>query len=185
MALLGQIAPESAGPEQAQADLDRARAAAAELDTAAELEPDSPPKRLQDEVAEIVARLELATGELRSVDADEMGDLAAARDAEITDRCLAIVWERRDPTTRATPEDDAFWTRNDCARRVQEFIQVLRAALPKALNVHEHDERFTTAEAERVLIAADVSRSKRKDLIDQQAAALILQGWLDARSRSG
>ena len=45
---------------------------------------------------------------------------------------------------------------------------------------HEQDERFTTAEAERVMIDADVSRAKRKEVIDQQAAALILQTWLDA-----
>jgi len=68
------------------------------------------------------------------------------------------------------------------ARRVQELANALRAALPEALKFHEQDERFTTAEAERVLIEADVSRAKRKDVIDQQAAALILQAWLDARA---
>jgi len=66
------------------------------------------------------------------------------------------------------------------ARRVQVFITALRAALPAAVQLHEQDERFTTAEAERVLIAADVSRAKRRGVIDQQAAALILQAWLDA-----
>lgn len=69
------------------------------------------------------------------------------------------------------------------ARRVQELIAVLRGKLPDGVALHEHDERFTTAQAERVLIDADVSRSKRRGVIDQQAAALILQGWLDARPR--
>jgi putative Holliday junction resolvase len=69
------------------------------------------------------------------------------------------------------------------AKRVQDLIAVLRAQLPTALVLHEQDERFTTAEAQRVLIAADVSRQKRKEVIDQQAAALILQGWLDAHRR--
>lgn len=41
------------------------------------------------------------------------------------------------------------------------------------------DERLTTVMAERVLIEADVSRKKRKDVIDKQAAILILQGYLD------
>jgi len=59
----------------------------------------------------------------------------------------------------------------------------LRAALP-ALEWHEQDERFTTAEATRILIDADLSRARRKAVIDQQAAALILQGWLDRRRRS-
>ena len=67
------------------------------------------------------------------------------------------------------------------ARRVQVFIDALRAALPPAIPIHEVDERFTTAEAERVLIAGDVSRARRKDVIDKQAAAVILQGWLDGR----
>ncbi|HTL36983.1 MAG TPA: Holliday junction resolvase RuvX [Kofleriaceae bacterium] len=69
------------------------------------------------------------------------------------------------------------------ARRVQEFITALTSALGPALKFHEQDERFTTAEAERVLIDADVSRAKRKDVIDQQAAALILQAWLDLHQR--
>ena len=70
------------------------------------------------------------------------------------------------------------------AKRVGELITALRAALPAAVNLHEQDERFSTAEAQRVLLQADVSRQKRKDVIDQQAAALILQGWLDAQRRS-
>lgn len=70
------------------------------------------------------------------------------------------------------------------ARRVRVFIDALRAKLPAAIPIEELDERFTTAEAERVLLRADVSRAKRKDVIDKQAAALILQGWLDARRRT-
>lgn len=66
------------------------------------------------------------------------------------------------------------------ARRVQVFVDALKAALP-ALECHLQDERFTTAAAERVLLAGDVSRARRKQVIDKQAAALILQGWLDAR----
>ena len=64
-------------------------------------------------------------------------------------------------------------------RQVQQFIKVLAAELGD-LPLHEQDERFTTAEAQRVLIDADLSREKRKSVIDQQAAALLLQTWLDA-----
>ena len=71
------------------------------------------------------------------------------------------------------------------ARRVQAFIAALRDALPAVIQLHEQDERFTTAEAERVLIDADLSRSKRRGVIDQQAAALILQAWLDAQRLRG
>lgn len=41
------------------------------------------------------------------------------------------------------------------------------------------DERFTSVEAEEALIRADVSRKRRKEVIDQAAAVLILQSWLD------
>lgn len=41
------------------------------------------------------------------------------------------------------------------------------------------DERFTSVDAERQLIAAGASRARRKAIIDQQAAVIILQSWLD------
>jgi putative Holliday junction resolvase len=50
------------------------------------------------------------------------------------------------------------------------------------LPVHLWDERLTTVSAERALIEADVSRKKRKLVIDQLAASLILQGYLDSIS---
>jgi putative Holliday junction resolvase len=51
------------------------------------------------------------------------------------------------------------------------------------LPVRLWDERLTTMAAERMLITADVSRQKRKNVIDKMAATLILQGYLDAKSR--
>lgn len=63
-------------------------------------------------------------------------------------------------------------------RQVQQFVKALASVVK--LPIHEQDERFTTSEAARILIEADVSREKRKEVIDQQAAALILQTWLDA-----
>ncbi len=67
------------------------------------------------------------------------------------------------------------------ARRVQVFIDALRAALPASAGIHTWDERFSTVAVERVLIDADLSRRRRREVVDRQAAAYILQGWLDAR----
>jgi len=50
------------------------------------------------------------------------------------------------------------------------------------LEIVYHDERFTTAEAERVLVFAGVRREKRRSVVDKLAAALILQGYLDGRA---
>ena len=71
------------------------------------------------------------------------------------------------------------------ARRVQVLIQALAEHFGDGLPVHEWDERFSTAAVERVLIEADMSRAKRKKVVDKQAAAYILQGWLDANRASG
>ncbi|WP_066370960.1 Holliday junction resolvase RuvX [Neobacillus fumarioli] len=43
------------------------------------------------------------------------------------------------------------------------------------------DERLTTMAAERVLLEADMSRKKRKKVIDKMAAVMILQGYLDSK----
>jgi len=49
--------------------------------------------------------------------------------------------------------------------------------------VHLWDERLSTVAAERTLIEADLSRRKRKKVIDQLAASWILQGYLDSQRR--
>lgn len=49
------------------------------------------------------------------------------------------------------------------------------------LTAHLWDERLTTMAAERVLIDADVSRKKRKKVIDKMAAVMILQSFLDSK----
>ena len=52
----------------------------------------------------------------------------------------------------------------------------------KGVEIVYQDERFTTKIAESVLIEADISRKKRKDVIDKQAAVIILQSWLDRQA---
>ncbi|MEC0369710.1 Holliday junction resolvase RuvX [Paenibacillus chibensis] len=51
------------------------------------------------------------------------------------------------------------------------------------LPVHLWDERLTTVSAERTLIEADVSRKKRKQVVDKMAASLILQNYLDSKTK--
>ena len=70
-------------------------------------------------------------------------------------------------------------SQGEMARVVQEFADELRSEcnVPVVL----FDERLTTSEAERVLVHADISRKKRKNLRDGLAAVLILQGYLDSQ----
>lgn len=62
-----------------------------------------------------------------------------------------------------------------------EFAASLRELL--GLPVHLWDERLTTVSAERTLLEADVSRKKRKQVVDKIAAGLILQNYLDSKSK--
>jgi putative Holliday junction resolvase len=67
--------------------------------------------------------------------------------------------------------------------KVYEFKEMLANKLNSSgkstIELVYQDERLTTVQAQRVLIEADVSRKKRKEVIDKQAAVLILQGFLD------
>lgn len=67
-----------------------------------------------------------------------------------------------------------------------EDILELANALGEALGVPvtTWDERLSSKEAERVLIAADVSRRRRRQVLDKMAAVLILQAYLDSRGRT-
>ena len=58
------------------------------------------------------------------------------------------------------------------------FVEVLKKQI-KSVEVILQDERLTTMGAESVLLEANVSRKKRKDVIDKMAAVLILQTYLD------
>ncbi len=62
-------------------------------------------------------------------------------------------------------------------KKVLDFIEELKKKIN--LPILTWDERLTTKEAEGVLLRADLSRAKRKKVIDKLAAVLILQGYLD------
>jgi len=64
--------------------------------------------------------------------------------------------------------------------KVLEFASLFKERT--SLDVVLWDERLTTVAAERMLIEADVSRRKRKKVIDKLAAIYILQGYLDSIS---
>ncbi|MBJ6759410.1 Holliday junction resolvase RuvX [Myxococcaceae bacterium JPH2] len=64
------------------------------------------------------------------------------------------------------------------AEASRKFADVVSQAL--SIPVELWDERLSTVAATRTLLEADVSRARRKEVIDQLAAQFILQGWLDA-----
>ena len=61
---------------------------------------------------------------------------------------------------------------------VRAFMTEVAERFP-TIEIHYWDERLSTVAAARSLIAADVSRKKRRKVIDKMAAVYILQGFLD------
>ena len=67
----------------------------------------------------------------------------------------------------------------DQARKALNLAEILADRL--SLPVETWDERLSTVAAERLLIEADVSRKKRRRVVDKMAASIILHGYLNAR----
>ena len=70
--------------------------------------------------------------------------------------------------------------------KVYEFKTMLENKMRSSgmgnIKIVYYDERLTTVMAEKVLIEADIRRNKRKQVIDKQAAVIILQSYLDSLS---
>lgn len=66
--------------------------------------------------------------------------------------------------------------RGIAAQKIDAFVERLRVVFSGT--IHRIDERLTTAQVTKSLIGADVSRKKRKQVVDKMAAALILESFL-------
>jgi len=99
-------------------------------------------------------------------DLDAIADLVRAHDAERIVLGLPL-----------SPEGEV----GRAAASVQAFAARLRQAVD--VPVELIDESFSTVEAEEVLLAADLSRARRREVIDKVAAAVILRRWLDTNAR--
>lgn len=73
-------------------------------------------------------------------------------------------------------------SRGPAAEAVEAFSNRLKALTE--IKIILWDERLTTVAAERILLEGDLSRRKRRRVIDRLSAAIILQGYLDSRPKS-
>lgn len=67
--------------------------------------------------------------------------------------------------------------------KIKEFTSLLENSLSEnnyKINIELWDERLTTVAAHRAMLEADLSRAKRKKIVDKMAATYILQGYLDS-----
>jgi putative Holliday junction resolvase len=67
------------------------------------------------------------------------------------------------------------------ALKVQDFVAALKGAI--TVPIETWDERLTSTQANRFLIQGNVRREKRKEKVDQTAAAILLQSYLDSLAR--
>ena len=66
----------------------------------------------------------------------------------------------------------------EAAAKVREFVAVLKETITVPLRLW--DERLTSTQANRLLIAGNVRRGDRKEKVDKMAAAILLQSYLDS-----
>jgi putative Holliday junction resolvase len=96
---------------------------------------------------------------------------------------LAMAAERSAQTIVVGDPIGLSGSRGPQAQSVDKFCVALAAAFTGT--IERVDERLTTSQATRTLIEADVSRKKRKGVVDQLAAALILETYLAKRRSRG
>ncbi|HEX2029562.1 MAG TPA: Holliday junction resolvase RuvX [Nitriliruptorales bacterium] len=98
--------------------------------------------------------------------------------ASIVDRLVAVA-QREGAGTVVVGLPRALSGRE--GRPAQRAREVARLLAEHGLDVDLRDERFTTVEAERVMLAQRVRRRERRQAVDRVAATLLLQTYLDAR----
>lgn len=64
------------------------------------------------------------------------------------------------------------------SEKVLQFCELLKTKID--IPIKMWDERLTTVAAQRAMLEADLSRAKRKKIVDKMAATYILQGYLDS-----
>jgi putative Holliday junction resolvase len=102
----------------------------------------------------------------------------------VRDDVSAIVALARDRGVRTIVVGDPLTMSGERAlasEKIDAFVAHLSRAFDGA--IERVDERLTTAAAQKALIGADVSRAKRKKVVDQLAAVGILETWLARRPR--
>lgn len=120
---------------------------------------------------------------------DDLGMLAhphstiQVSEGGVIEKIAALVGKERVGTIVLGLPRNMDGTYGPAAEKVRAFAEKLRAAVPCPVKMW--DERMTTKAAQRGLHAAGKNTKQSREVIDQAAAVLILQGWLDAQAMLG
>jgi putative Holliday junction resolvase len=117
---------------------------------------------------------------------DDLGMLAHpletihVKSSDVKKRILALAVERGAQTIVVGMPRNMDGSYGAAATKSKEFIEALRSSTE--IRVIAWDERLTTVSAQRSLHEAGKNTKKQRPIIDQVAAQIILQGWLDSVS---
>ena len=116
---------------------------------------------------------------------DDLGMLAhpletiPTKSSDVLKRVLALATERSAETIVVGMPRNMNGTFGPAAEKAKAFIEELRRETP--IPVVSWDERMTTVSAQRALQEAGRNTRKQRPVIDQVAAQIILQSWLDSQ----
>ncbi|MEZ4749970.1 MAG: Holliday junction resolvase RuvX [Bdellovibrionota bacterium] len=94
------------------------------------------------------------------------------------DNVIALIDENDVGTLVVGMPLDSSGEPSDMGLEIRKRVALLQKR--KSLPIIEWDERLTSAQAERYLIEGEVSRKKRKQVVDKVAATILLQSYLDS-----
>ena len=126
-------------------------------------------------------RIGLAISDETAVIAQPLEFLAAEPLADFLKRLQDIVDRRQVGEILVGIPRNMNGTYGPAAAKAREFVATLEKVL--TIPVKTWDERLTTVQANRFLIETGMRREKRKERVDQTAAAILLQSYLDSLSR--
>lgn len=125
-------------------------------------------------------RIGLALSDPRGVIASPLETLAGHAGSGAVGRVVEIVSAREVQRVVVGLPLELSGKEGHATRRSRMFVEALRSRL--TCEVVEFDERFTSVTAERSLIESNIRRQDRKSVIDQAAATLLLQAYLDGEN---
>jgi putative Holliday junction resolvase len=126
-------------------------------------------------------RIGVAISDETAIIAQPLEFLAAAPLEEFLKRLEDIIDSRRVGEILVGIPRNMNGTYGPAAARAREFAECLKGAF--AVPVKTWDERLTTVQATRFLIETGMRREQRKTKVDQTAAAIMLQSYLDSLSQ--
>ena len=125
-------------------------------------------------------RVGVALSDSLQMIAQPLDYLAATPFDELAERLRILIAEQEVESIIVGMPRNMDGSYGPAAEKSRAFIARLKETL--TVPVREWDERLTSAQANRILIAGNVSRSKRKEKVDKMAAAILLQSFLDSQS---